>query len=121
MAGSSGPVDPPVEPATLNAPEPAGPAITTKAPPSSYFGGPIAESVKDFEPVDDMDKIAELGEDVHGNADPIPPEPRHEQYRGGVIPTTEEVVHENANNVVLNILGKDLGKARQGTVFSEED
>ena len=43
--------------------------------------------MKDFDPVDDVDKKAELGEVVHGNGDLIPLEPRHEQNGGGVVPS----------------------------------
>ena len=129
QAVSVAPVDPPVESITLNASEPAEPAIITEElvdEPNSYFGGPIAESIKDFEPVDDVDKTAKLGEAVHGNVDPIPPEPRHEQsgeaaeyYRGDVIPTTEEVAPENANNVVLP--EPDVGHHEEPEVLHHDD
>ena len=115
-AAAVAPVDPPVESTTLNASEPAEPAITTEElvdEPTSYFGGPMAESIKDFDPVDHTDNKAELNEGVvHGNANDISPESHHEQHdeaveynHGDVIPTTteeeDEVVPENANNVVL--------------------
>ena len=106
------PVEQLVEPATLNPPEPAEPeAMITEAlvdEPSSYFVEPMAESIKDFEPVDHADNTAEVSEAVHGNTNnAISPEPHHEQngeaaqyYRGEVIPTTDEVVPENVNIVL---------------------
>ena len=109
-------VAPHVKPATLNAPEPAEPeAVLTEAlvdEPTSYFVEPMSESIKDFEPVDHADNTPEFREVVHGNPDVIFPEPHHEKngeaadyYRGDVIPTTGEVVLENANVV----LGPNLG------------
>ena len=71
--------------------------------PTSYFDEPMAKSVRDFEPVDHADDMAEFS----GNANDISPEPRHEQngeaaeyYCGDNIPTTGEVVPENANVVL---------------------
>ena len=107
------PVEPHLEPATLNEPEPAEPeAIITEAlvdEPTSYFVGPMAESIKDFEPVDDADKEVEISEIVHGNANDISPEPHHEQngeaaeyHRDDIVPTTSEIVPASENaNVVL--------------------
>ena len=115
IAQAVAPVEPPhVEPVPLSAPEPAEPeAITTEAQvdePISYFGGPIAESIKDFEPVDEVDNAAaEFSEAVHDEN--AAPEPQHheqqngeaaaaESYRGEVVPTTGEVVPENADVVL---------------------
>ena len=109
QAVSVAPVKPPVEPTTPNAPEPAEAAIITEElvdEPTSYFGGPMAESIKDFERVDHADNTTDLSEAVHGNADDISPESHYEQNgeatesHRDVIPTTEEVV-ENANKIVL--------------------
>ena len=87
-----------------------GSAIITEAvvdEPTSYFVEPIAEGIKDFEPVDHVDNTAEFSKAVHGNANDISPEPHHEQngeaaeyYHGDIIPTTGEVVPENANIVL---------------------
>jgi hypothetical protein len=51
-------VEPPVEPATLIPPEAAEPDKITEAlvdEPTSFFAKPMAESIKDFEPVDHPD------------------------------------------------------------------
>ena len=112
------PVEQHVEPATLNPSEPAEPeAMITEAlvdEPSSYFVEPMAESIKDFEPVDHADITAEISEAVQGNTDVISTEPHHEQngeaaqyYRAEVIPTTDEVVPENVNIVLPE---PDLGR-----------
>ena len=119
-------VEPPVEPATVDAPEPAEPAAITEAivdEPTSYFGGPVAESIKDFEPVDRVDNTVEHNEIVRENATP---EPHHEQlgeaaeyYHGDIIPTNEEAVPENANNVVLP--EPDLGHREEPEAHHHDD
>ena len=122
------PVEPPVDPATINAPEPAEPATTTEAlvdEPTSYFGKPMTESIKDFEPVDDADNTPEVSEVVPANANIISPEPHHEQNgeaaeysHGDVIPTTEEVVPENANVVPPE---PDLGHREEPAAHHDDD
>ena len=122
-------VAPVVEPATLNPPEPAEPeAIITEAlvdEPSSYFVEPIAESIKDFEPVDHADNTAEVSEAVHGNTNVISLEPHLEQndeatqyYRGDVIPTTDGVVPENVNIILPE---PDLGHREDSEVHDHDD
>ena len=118
-----------VAPITLNASEPEDPVTITEElvdEPTSYFGGPMAESIKDFELVDHADSTAELSEGVHGNIDDISTKSHHKQngetaqyYRCDVIPTTEEVVPDNANNVVLP--EQDLGHREETPVEALHD
>ena len=74
-----GPVEPHVEPATLNPPRPAEPeTIITEAlvdEPIPYSVEPMEESIKDFETVDHVDNTAEFSESAHGNANVISPDP----------------------------------------------
>ena len=74
-----GPVEPHVELATLNPPEPAEPeTIITEAlvdEPIPYSVEPMEESIKDFESVDQVDNTAEFSEAVNGNANVISHEP----------------------------------------------
>ena len=77
-----GPVEPHVDPATLNPLEPSDASepetITTEAlvdEPIPYSVEPIEENIKDFEPVDHADNTAEFSEAVHGNANVISHEP----------------------------------------------
>ena len=74
-----GPVEPHVEPAILNSPEPAKPeTIITEAlmdEPTPYSVEPMEESVKDFEPVDHADNTAEFSEAVDRNANVISHDP----------------------------------------------
>ena len=74
-------IAPHVEPITFNVPEPAEPEalITELLDEHTYFVGPMAESIKDFQPVDHADNKAEFSEAVHGNVDNISPEPLYEQ------------------------------------------
>ena len=64
-------VEPYFEHVALNVPEPAEPeVIATEAlvdESTSYLDEPIAESIKDFEPVDHADNTPEFSEAVHGN------------------------------------------------------
>ena len=74
-----GPVEPHVEPTTLNPPESAEPeTIVNEAlvdEPTPYSVEPMEESIKDFEPIDRADKTAEFSEAVHGNTNVISHEP----------------------------------------------
>ena len=75
-----GPVEPHVEPATLNPPEPSEPeTIITEAlvdgEPIPYSVEPMEESIKDSETVDHADNTAEFSEAVNGNANVISHEP----------------------------------------------
>jgi hypothetical protein len=124
------PVVPHVEPATLNPPEPAAEpeAMITEAlvdEPSSYFVDSMAESIKNFEPIDPTDSTAEVSKAVHGNTNVISPEPHHEEngeaaehYRGDVIPTTDEVVPENVNIVLPE---PDLGQCEDVEAHHHDD
>ena len=120
----------PVEPATINAPEPAEPAMVAEAlvdEPISYFAEPMAESIKDFEPVDHIDNTPKLSEVVlTENTNVVFPEAHHEQkgeaieyYRGDVIPTTEEVVVPENANVVLP--EPDLGHPKEPEAHHDDD
>ena len=119
-------VAPIVEPATLEPAEPEDSTITEALvdEPTSYFDGPIAESIKDFDPVDHADKAPELSEAVHENTNVISPEPPQneqegeavEYYRGDVIPPTSEVVPENVDVV----LDPSLGRREEPEAHREE-
>ena len=101
-------VEPQVGPATVvpegtpqHEPEPE--ALTVEAlveEPASYLDEPIAE-VKDSQAADHVDDTIAFGGAVHETVSF--PEPDYgkgeaaEYYRGDVIPTTSEAVHQNAN------------------------
>jgi hypothetical protein len=101
-------VEPQVGPATVvpevtpqHEPEPE--ALTDEAlveEPASYFDEPVAE-IKDLQAADHVDDTIAFSEAVHETISF--PEPDYgngeaaEYYRGDVIPTTSEAVHQNVN------------------------
>ena len=116
-----------VEPTIVEAPQPAAEVLERTAQeeepepeptvaealveePTSYFDGPIAESVKDFEPTDHIDSPTRLAEAISENALPEPenvqPEEVVEHPHAEVIPAAT-VVDEDANVVLPE---PDLGQ-----------
>jgi hypothetical protein len=103
------PVELHVEPAAANVPKPAEDEVVVAEglveEPTSYFDGPMAESLKDFDPTDHADHAdnkAEFSEAVNENANITFPEPLHEphgearEYYGDAMPTAVE----NANVIM---------------------
>ena len=98
------PVEPHVEPATVNVPEEAVVAEGLVEEPTSYFDGPMAESMKDFDPADHADNKGEFTKAVNENPNITFSEPHHEphgeasEYYGDATPT---VVEKDANIVIM--------------------
>ena len=100
---SLGPVEPHVELATLNPPEPAEPeTIITEAladEPIPYSVEPMEESIKDFETVDHADNTPEFSEAVDGNANVI----SHEPFADPIAPRITQSVLDMPQYVNLGL------------------
>ena len=94
-----GPAPAVVESADKHEPEPE--ATVTEAlveEPTSYFDGPMSESIKDFVLDDHADNTTAVSKAVHENAKALSPE--SVDAHGEVILATGEVVRESANIVL---------------------
>ena len=106
------PVEPHVEPATVNVPEEVVVAEGLVEEPTSYFDGPMAESMKDFDPADHADNKGEFSEAVNENPSITFPEPHHEphgaasEYYGDATPTLLLCLNRSLWHIIMTTLSQ---------------